>query len=213
MGGSSNPPACTSPVVEGWTAPIGTTGSGSAWEVAWGDPSVDTVNHRLIVTHDDVASRAKPFEGSYYVTATVTLTGGTVLTANTYSNEGIWPSLRRSSSGAAIELGQTAYGSSQVWSSAGWPTAGASFAVGQEVKITTYVKASAKAVASKVIVGNSVYRSAWVSGFTWPNTDMSILRYIGQNNSAVYSGDAIYLGPLSGCEKLSDSTVETQFNN
>jgi len=83
----------------------------------------------------------------------------------------------------------------------------------QEVKLTTYVKASAKAVATKVEIGTNVYRSTWVSGFTWANTNMGILRYIGQNNSRVYSGDAIYVGPLGGCEKLTDGAVDTLFNN
>ena len=174
----------------------------------WGDPYVDVANHRLVITYDDVASHAKAYAGGYYVMTTVTLESGTVLTPYPYSNEMTWPSLRRSSNGADIELGQTKYGVSEVWSSQGWPAAsGAVVSATHQAKLTTYVKAGAQAVASKLEFGGKAYRSAWVSGFTWPNTNLGIMRYVGENNSAVYPGDAVYVGPLSGCQQLSDDAI------
>jgi hypothetical protein len=41
------------------------------------------------------------------------------------------------------------------------------------------------------------------------------MRYVGENNSGVYHGgsDKIYVSPVSGCQKLSDATVEALFEN
>jgi hypothetical protein len=205
-------PNCASPLTENWTAGLGE--SGSSWEWEFGDPSVDVANHRLVISYDDVAGRIEPYQGGYYVTAQVTLEGGTVLTPYPYSNEMRWPSVRRSSNGSGVELGAAKYGSSETWTTNDWPGfSGLTIANTHQVLISTYVKATAQAVAIKVSYGNSVYRSGWVSGFTWGKTNLGIMRYTGENNSRVYQGDSVYVGPLSGCQKLSDAAVEALFKN
>ncbi len=203
---------CASPLAEDWSHAIGTTGSN--WEVQFGNPSIDVANHRLVVTYDDVAARTTAYEGGYYVTAEVSLEGGTVLTPYPYSNEMRWPSLRRSSTGSGIELGRAKYGSSELWTSNDWPDfSGTTIAGTTTASVTTYVKATSKALAVKVTSGAHVYRSGWVSGFTWPQTNLGILRYVGENNSAVHAGDAVYVGPLRGCQQLSDAAVDLSFKN
>jgi hypothetical protein len=205
-------PSCASPLAENWTAAIGS--GGSDWEVAFGDPRVDVANHRLVVTYDDVAGRTSAYDGGYYVAAEVTLEGGTVLTPYPYANEQRWPSLRRSSTGAGVELGATKYGSSESWTSNDWAGfSGTTISGTKTVLLTTYVKATAKALAVKVSFGGQTYRSGWVSGFTWPQTNLGIIRFTGENNSRVYSGDAVYVGPLSGCQQLTDAAVDARFLN
>ncbi|HEX2877044.1 MAG TPA: hypothetical protein VHP33_37595 [Polyangiaceae bacterium] len=203
-------PDCTTPLADDWTAALGS--AGSEWRVEFGDPRVDAEQHRLVVSFDDVAGRATAYQGGYYVTAEVTLEGGTVLTPYPYSNEMRWPSLRRSGSG--VELGAAKYGSGEPWTTSDWPGfSGVVIAGTKSVTLTTYVKASSKAVAVKVSYGGHDYRSGWVSGFTWPQTNLGVMRYVGQNNSRVYSGDAVYVGPLRGCQKLTDAAVEAAFQD
>lgn len=205
-------PGCPLVVAEGWTAQIDSAGSN--WHVQFGDPRVDVANHRLVVSYDDVASPIAPYQGGYYVKTEVTLEGGTVLAPYPHATEMRWPSLRRSSNGSAVELGATKYGSSETWTTNEWPGfSGTSIAGAKTVTLTTYVKASAQALAVKVSYGAHTYRSGWISGFTWPETNLGILRYVGENNSRVYSGDAVYVGPLSGCQKLSDAAVEAAFQD
>jgi len=213
MAGAPNvDPSCAAPIQEGWTAAIDTRGSD--WTVAFGDPWVDVANHRLVVSYDDVASRQTAYEGGYYVAAEVTLEGGTVLTPNPYSNELRWPSLRRTGSGNGVELGADQYGVTNSWSSGDWPNfSGVTLTGTTKVLLTSYVKASAKAFAVKVTYGGKSYRSGWVSGFTWKETNLGVLRYIGENNSSAFAGDAVYVGPLSGCQNLSDAAVQASFEN
>lgn len=203
-------PNCAAPIVEAWNVAIDS--ASSDWEVEFGDPWVDTEDHRLVVTYDDVASRKTAYEGGYYVTTEVTLEGGTVLTPYPYANELRWPSLRRSADGSSIELGADEYGITKSWSNGDWPGfSGTVIAGTKTVLLTTYVKAAAQALAVKVSYGGHSYRSGWVSGFTWAKTNLGILRYVGENNSRVYAGDAVYVGPLSGCEKMSDAAVQALF--
>lgn len=205
-------PNCASPLAEDWTAALDS--SGSEWKTEFGDPWVDAANHRLVVTYDDVASHTTAYEGGYYVSAEVTLTGGTVLTPYPYANEGPLPSLRRNSNGTGIELGSAKYGSTEHWASSDWKGfSGVTIAGTTTVVVTTYIKATAQAVAMKVSYGGQQYRSGWVSGFTWPKTNLGIMRYVGQNNSSVFAGDAVYVGPLRGCQKLDDAALETLFQN
>jgi hypothetical protein len=204
--------ACPLVVAEGWTAPIDSAGSN--WHVQFGDPYVDVAKHRLVVTYDDVAAPIAAYQGGYFVTAEVTLEGGTALASYAHANEMRWPTLRRSASGSAVELGATKYGTGEVWTTNDWPGfSGTSIAGAKTVTLTTYVKASSKALAVKVTYGDHTYRTGWISGFTWPETNLGILRYVGENNSRVYSGDAVYVGPLSGCQKLSDAAVEAAFQD
>jgi len=205
-------PSCAAPLAEDWSAAIGS--AGSDWQVEFGDPYVDVAIHRLVVTYDDVAGRVTAYEGGYVVAADVTLEGGTVLTPYPYSNEMRWPSLRRSSNGSAVELGGAKYGSGEAWTTSDWSGfSGISIAGTKTVQVTTYVKAVAKALAVKVSYGGHDYRSGWVTGFTWPQTNLGIMRYTGENNSRVYAGDAVYVGPLSGCQKLTDAAVEALFKD
>ena len=201
---------CTAPITEPWNVAI--DAASSNWRVEFGDPWVDTTNHRLVVTYDDVASRKTAYEGGYYVTAEVTLEGGTVLTPYPYSNEQRWPSLRRSSNGSAVELGADEYGTTKSWSSNDWSGfSGTAISGTKKVLLSTYVKAAAQALAVKVSYAGHSYRSGWVSGFTWEETNLGLLRYVGENNSVVYGGDAVHVGPLSGCQKLSDEAVQALF--
>jgi hypothetical protein len=205
-------PSCASPLAENWTAAIGS--GDSNWEVEFGDPWIDVANHRLVVTYDDVAGRTSAYDGGYYVAAEVTLEGGTVLTPYPYANELRWPSLRRSGTGAGVELGATKYGISESWTSNDWAGfSGITISGTKTVVLTTYVKATAKALAVKVSYGGHTYRSGWVSGFTWPQTNLGIMRFIGENNSSVYQGDAVYVGPLTGCQKLTDAAIDALFLN
>ena len=205
-------PNCASPLAEDWTHALGSVGSN--WEIQFGDPSVDVTNHRLVVTYDDVAARKTAYDGGYYVAAEVTLEGGTVLTPYPYSNEMRWPSLRRSSTGSNVELGCAKYGSAEHWTTSDCPGfSGTTIAGTTTVLVTTYVKAVTKAVATKVAYGAQTYRSGWVSGFTWPQTNLGIMRYVGENNSAVHAGDPVYVGPLRGCQNLSDAAVDALFND
>jgi hypothetical protein len=205
-------PSCAAPLAENWTHAIGTTGSN--WEVQFGDPSIDVANHRLVVTYDDVAARTTAFDGGYYVAADVTLEGGTVLTPYPYSNEMRWPSLRRGSTGSTVQLGGAKYGSNELWTTNDWPGfSGTTIDGTTTATVTTYVKAVTKALAVKVTAGAHTYRSGWVSGFTWPQTNLGIMRYVGENNSNVHAGDAVYVGPLRGCQKLSDAAVDALFQN
>lgn len=201
-------PSCPLAITEGWTAPIDSAGSN--WHVQFGDPYVDVAKHRLVVTYDDVASPLAPYQGGYFVTTEVTLEGGTVLTPYPHATEMRWPSLRRTNGG--IELGVTKYGISEDWTSNDWPGfSGVTIAGAKTVTLTTYVKATAQALAVKVTYGDHTYRSGWISGFTWPETSLGTLRYVGENNSRISSGDAIYVGPLNGCQKLSDPAVDAAF--
>jgi hypothetical protein len=57
-----------------------------------------------------------------------------------------------------------------------------------------------------------VYRSGWVTDFHWPQTNLGIMRYVGENNSGVAGGsDLIYVGAVSGCQDLTDSAVDALF--
>lgn len=210
-GGSGGAPSssegCPSPIAEAWSAPLGSSPRG--WALVFGDPRVDTASHRLVISHDDVAERSTRLTGGYFVQMRVTLEGGTVLVPYPYSNEGPFPSLRRSEDGSSVELGMTQYGTEQTWSSAGWPDEGAMLTGTSEAQLTYYVKASSRAVAAKASHNGVVLRSRWVSGFTWAETSLAALRFIGMNNSKVYEGgDAVYVGPLSGCEGLTDAQVD-----
>lgn len=207
--GGTHPVGCASPIVETWTTPLGKSADG--WALVFGDPRVDTSNHRLVISYDDIAKRTKPLAGGYFVRMTVTLSGGTVLVPYPHSNEGPFPSLRRSQDGSAIELGMTQYGSGQGWVDAGWPNTGAALTGTTEVTLVYYVKASSSAVAAKVSHGGVVMRSRWVSGFTWEQTSLAVLQLVGMNHSVVYPDDGVYVGPLSGCEGLSDAQVEASY--
>lgn len=205
-------PQCDSLVVEDWSQGLGLN---SRWRVDFGDPVVDTVNHRLVLSYDDVAARNTELTGGYVIEADVTLVGGTVLTPYPYASELLLPSIRRSSTGTGIDLGSTQYGTTRTWDSAGWPGVAASIAGSNQVHVAMYVKnTSVKAEAVKVTYGGQVYRSNWATDFHWRQTNLGIVRYVGENNSAVFSSnsDRIYVGPLSGCEKLSDARVAALFD-
>jgi hypothetical protein len=202
-------PNCTA-LAEDWTQPIG---AGSNWEIQFGDPRIDVANHRLVVTFDDFAAHTVDYQGGYYVRAEVNLQGSTVLTPYPYVAVTRLPSLRRARNG--VELGGAKYGGGEVWTSDDWPGfSGIIIAGTTRVTVTTYVKAIAKALAVKVTYGGLTYRSGWVSGFTWSETNLGMLRYAGENNSRGSSAsDEVYVGPLSGCQGLSDTAVQAAFEN
>ena len=79
--------------------------------------------------------------------------------------------------------------------------------------VTTYVKAQAKQTAMKVESGSTTYRSGWTATFTWPQTNTSQFRFIGENNSVVFSGadDYVFVGPLSICAGDSDADMDTLY--
>jgi hypothetical protein len=145
----------------------------------------------------------------------VTLEGGTVLTPYPYVNEYAWPSVRRTSNGVGIDLGATGYGVTEPWRTEDWPGfSGRTIPGTTQIVLITYVKASAPAFAVKVLDGSNVYRTGWISGFTWPDTNLGLLRFVGENNSVVYAGsDAVYVGPLNGCQNLTDAAVQQLFED
>jgi hypothetical protein len=208
VGGEGNLPTCTAPVHDTWESKLNT--GGNPWVVEFGDPFVDVANERLVVSYDDVASRSKPFVGSYYVSADVTLEGYTVLTPYPYVWEVILPSLRRNAAGTGIELGSTQYGSTEAWQKGPGGFSGVTIPNTRKVRVTSYIKASSKRFAVKVESAGNTYRSGWIGGFTWEKTNLGIFRFVGENNSAVYgsSNDYVYGGAVDGCEELSDSDVE-----
>jgi hypothetical protein len=213
-GGAPTDCDAASTVHEDWSEPLGS--SGSEWELTFGDPWVDVVNRRLVVTYDDIVTRRVDYEGGYYLGALVTLEGSTVLTPYPYVNEYVWPSVRRSSDGLGIDLGATGYGVTVPWSTDDWPGFSGSTITGTtQIVLITYVKASPPAFAVKVLDASSnVYRTDWISGFTWPDTNLGLLRFVGENNSNVYAGsDAVYVGPLNGCQNLTDAAVQQLFED
>jgi hypothetical protein len=206
--------ACDAPVHDTWDAPLGTAYSG--WKVDFGDPRVDLANQRLIVSYDDIAARKTPLVGGYYLTAEVTFEGYTVLTPYPYVSEMLLPSLRRNAAGTGVQLGSTQYGQSNVWHDdlpAGF--AGKTLIDTNKVLVTTYIKASSKALAVKVQSGDQIYRSGWLTGFTWPETNLGVFRYVGENNSSVYGGasDVLYVGSVVGCQGLSDAAVAAHYDD
>jgi hypothetical protein len=220
MAGEPNPPelppelGCDAPIHDTWDAPLGTGHSG--WRVEFGDPRVDQASQRLIVSYDDVAARNAPLVGGYYLTAEITFEGYTVLTPYPYVWEVLLPSLRRNAAGTGLQLGSTKYGQGNVWHSdlpVGF--AGKTLTDTNKALVTTYIKASSKALAVKVQSGDQIYRSGWVSGFTWPETNLGLFRYVGENNSSVYSGasDVVYVGPVDGCQGLSDAAVAQHYDD
>lgn len=220
MAGEPNTPelppetGCDSPVHDRWDAPLGAGHSG--WRVEFGDPRVDVASQRLIVSYDDVAARNAPLVGGYYLTAEVTFEGYTVLTPYPYVWEVLLPSLRRNAAGTGLQLGSTKYGQGNVWHDdmpAGF--AGKTLTDTNKALVTTYVKASGKALAVKVQSGDQIHHSGWVSGFTWPETDLGLFRYVGENNSSVYGGasDLVYVGPIDGCQRLSDAAVAQHYDD
>jgi hypothetical protein len=205
-------PNCAHPIYENWSAPLS---EGGPWRKAFGDPSVDTANHRLVLSYDDVAERTSGYEGSYYVESDVTIEGSTVFTPYPYVFEVLLPSLRRDAQGGGVELGATQYGP-QTWSVSGWGAASGTIISGaKKVRVGAYVQLTAQKFGVKVSYGNKVYRSAWVTDFHWAKTNLSVMRYVGENNSGVYkgNGDLIYLDVATGCQALTDAAVETQFKN
>jgi hypothetical protein len=201
-------PNCVTPIVEDWSAALG---SGGPWDIGFGDPRVDTLNHRLVLSYDDVVQRNDAYEGGYYISAEVTIEGGTVFTPYPYTFEVLLPSLRRTASGSSIELGATQYGPS-AWSANDWPGFSGATLPGGKLTVRTYVKATSKALAVTVTDGKKVYKSGWVTDFHWPMTNLGVLRFVGENNSGVAGGsDLIYVSAAVGCQRLSDAAVDAAF--
>jgi hypothetical protein len=204
---------CLDPIVEDWSAPLGES---ERWSIAWGDPYVDSQYHRLVVTRDDVATRNAAFKGGYYATAQITVNGYVPLAVYPFAKQGVWPSLRLDAAGD-LELGGTIYGETEVWHNQGWPNQhGAVISGTHTASVTFYVKAGAQAAAAKVRHDGKVWRSGWVTGpFIWPDTNLGIFRYVGQNNSYANetSEETIYVGRVSGCQGLSDDEIQAKFDN
>lgn len=157
-------PNCAHPLFENWTAPLSSNGP---WKKAFGDPAVDTTNHQLVISFDDVAERTQPYEGSYYLESDVTFEGGTAFTPYPYASEVILPSLRRDATGTGIELGATQYGPKS-WSVSGWGSASGQVLAGAtKLRVGAYLQVASKKFAVKVSFGDEVYRSSWVTGFDW----------------------------------------------
>jgi len=211
-GGDTSPPEppivpTPTPILEDWSKPLD---KATDWYTAFGDPKVDTAKHQLVLSYDDVAERTQPYAGSYYAESDVTIGGKTVFTPYPYCFEVLLPSLRRNVSGD-IELGATQYAGS--WHNSGWGAASGTVIAGTtQLHVAYYMQTTAKKFAVKVSHGDKVYRSEWVTDFHWKNTDLSIMRYVGENNSSVYAGsDAIYVDQVSGWQGLSDADVAAAF--
>ncbi len=202
--------ACSSPINESWSTPL--TSTSSAWNTAWGDPFIDTANRRARLSLDDVLSRNAAFAGSYYITHKLTLSGGTVFTPYPYTDGVLLPSIRRS--GNDMQFGGDRYGSVS-WSNSEPAGFAGKFATGLlTARVTSYVQAQNKRMAVKVEAGGATYRSGWTAPFTWPQTNTGIIRFVGENNSSIFSGtdDFVYVGALSGCANLTDGNVDAIYN-
>ncbi len=202
------PTTCNTRIEQQWTDALGTPASG--WNVSWGDPATEPANRRLRLSTDDIAGRNQPIGGSYYISHELTLSGGTTFTPYPYVVATDLPSIRRS--GADMQLGGASYGGR--WNDL-LPTGFAGKRVPGVLKAraTTYVKAASRQMAMKVEAGGKVYRSGWAS-YTAPGTDLSRIRFVGENIPAVYSGadDYVYVGPLAGCADMSESDVDTRYS-
>ena len=193
---------------EPWKTDFGA--AGSAWNSVFGDPAIDVANGRLRLSTDDVVDRAIPIAGSYYITHDLTLSGGTVFTPSVYLDSlerASLPSIRRSAND--MQFGGDFYAGS--WSDsdpAGF--AGKRAAGVLTARVTTYVRGQSKQLAVKVEAAGAVFRSGWTAPLTQPKTDVTIYRFIGENNSSIYSGsdDYVYVGALHGCARMSDADVE-----
>jgi hypothetical protein len=178
----------------------------------WGDAFVETASNRLRLSQDDIVGWLTSLPGSYYVSHELTLSGGTVFTPSVQVDETFLPSIRRS--GDDMQFGGDRYGVDISWSDTDPSGFARQLAAGVlTAKVTTYLKAQAKQIAMKVEAGGNVYRSGWTT-MSWPQTDVSVFRLVGQNNSAIYVGadDYVYVGPLSGCSNMTDVNVEASYN-
>ncbi len=203
-------PSCTSPITEPWSDSLDS--EGSRWTSVHGDALVDTANNRLRLSHDDIVDRLTALPGSYYVSHQLTLSGGTVFTPYVLVDETLLPSIRRR--GNDMQFGGDRYGTEDRWSDTEPIGFEGQLADGVlTAKVTTYLKAQAKQIAMKVEAGGNVSRSGWTT-MSWPQTDVSTFRFVGQNNSAIYVGtdDYVYVGPLSGCSNMTDVHVEASYN-
>jgi hypothetical protein len=198
--------SCSSAVRHDWKTGFGSNG----WNAIWGDAVVETANNRLRLSYDDVVERAASFSGGYAISYQVTLPGGTVLTPSVQAFAPFLPSLRRVGDG--IELGGDSYGGS--WSFDN-PAGFAYQTIYRSLvaKVTTYVKASSGQMAMKVEGDGRAYRSGFVSLGSQAGTNVARFRLVGQNNSMVHhaNGDQIYVGPISGCQNLSDADIEARY--
>jgi hypothetical protein len=207
------PPGCDSPVTEDWSQPLGPS---NRWELTWGDPRVDTANHRLVLSYDDIVLRRAELTGGYYVTTEVTILGETAFTPYLWTKDVNLPSIRKNAEGSGMDFGIMYYAHSDTWSSTGWQNGATGHAGGDKMLVTVYVRnGTDKGQALKVVYENKVYRSEWVTYFNdWPDTNLGKLRYVGENNSSAYGvvEDKIYVGPIVGCQNLSDAAVTALFN-
>ncbi len=210
-GSGAEPFQCALPIVEAWDKPFGHPEC--AWWIRWDDPTIDFESRRLSVGYGDVAEHTEPFELGYYITTNVSMEAGIVLMPLPFVDDVPLPALRRSADGSTLELGVGKFGDVDYWESRGWPDDGAGIAGTYQAELTFFVKRTVGAVAAKVRYGDTVRRSAWVSGFTGEHRNLGLFRYVGLNNSQVYGfGGSVYVGPLSGCHGLSDEAVDELYS-
>jgi hypothetical protein len=195
-GGASS--ECLKPIIEDWSQPLD---ENADWYVDFGDPFVEPAKKRLVLSYDDVAARSGVYEGGYVISAQVTIEGSTVFTPYPYVWEVRLPSLRRTASGGGIELGRTAYGVTEVWSNDDWPDFSGVVLPTTTVIVTQYVQADQRALAVSVTHAGKTYKTGWITGFDWPETNLGKMRFVGENNSGVYSSssDYIFVSRVSGC--------------
>jgi hypothetical protein len=169
--------------------------------------------HRLVLSFDDVAQRSNAYQGSYYLEGDVTIGGNVAFTPYPYVDEVFLPTLRRGDRDFGIQLGATIYGQSRDFELSGWGNAsGTIVPVATTVHVSSFVQASSKAFAVRISTGNRVYRSTWVTDFHWPNTNLGIMRFVGENNSGgTEGGGLIFVEKQRGCQNLDDATVKRLF--
>jgi len=203
------PVGCT-PIVEDWTEPLQ---NGGTWNIEWGDPYVDSSNHRLVLSYDDVAQRNSPYVAGYYVEGDVTIAGNVAFTPYPYVDEVLLPTLRRGDRDFGLQLGATIYGVSRGFELSGWGSvSGAIVSVATKVHFASFVQATSKAFAVRIGTGDAVYRSDWVRDFHWAGTNLGIMRFVGENNSGgTEGGGLIFVDTLRGCQDLDDDTIKKLF--
>lgn len=192
------------PIDDHFTAPLSTTST--PWKSVFGNPSNDTANDRLVLTYDDVVSRA-PVTGGYAVRYTATFNGDMAI----YPDFGIsnlstnYPALRRV--GSSLQLGGLMYGKTHTWGSAG-AFVGQSFP-GSTAQVTLFVKSGDKQIAMKANVGGAVTKSGFVQ---YPAFNSQVLQLVGGNNSGS-SGASSTIGSVQGCYGLDDNWMNEIYRN
>ncbi len=187
-----------------WTAPL--SSSSAPWRTTWGNPATTSAD-TLALSFDDVVRRA-PLAQGYALRFRATFNGGDMAIYPDFGIPGFtgnYPAIRRV--GGTLTLGGLAYGRDRSFGTAGAFT-------GQQVSadvadVALFVKASARAVAMRVQMNGSVYRTGFIP---YANLDPGLLQLVGGNNSGSATSKTT-LSPIVGCAGMEDAWVDEMYRN